>query len=91
MVITIKLCQVVWNVYDFRNKHEKFAHRAENAIDIKKLSLLSLMSYVFFFPSFMAGPAYEYQRYMRFTEMRGGKCKIYGFCYRSFVCDHLLE
>ena len=27
MIVTIKLCQVVWNVYDFRNRNSKFPHR----------------------------------------------------------------
>ena len=70
MIITIKLCQVVWNVYDFRNKSEKYRHRNANALDVKDLNLLSFLAYIFFFPGYLAGPAFEFQRYLAFTELR---------------------
>jgi lysophospholipid acyltransferase len=72
MVVTIKLCQVVWNVFDFRNKNDKFKNRSKNAVDIRELSLIPFLTYVFFFPGYLAGPAFELRHFLDFMNGKGG-------------------
>lgn len=68
MVITIKLTQFAWNVFDFgKTQNAKYKHRERNSVDIKSVSMLEFLSFVFFFAGYLGGPAFEFQDYMRFT------------------------
>ena len=49
MVITIKLTQFAWNVFDFgKTQNAKYKHRERNSVDIKSVSVLEFLSFVFF-------------------------------------------
>ena len=67
MIITIKLTQFAWNVYDHGKDAGKYTHRVANAVDIGQVSFLQFLSFIFFFGGYLGGPAYEFQDYMRFT------------------------
>jgi lysophospholipid acyltransferase len=68
MVLVMKLTSFCWNVADGRLPEADLSdHQKERAL--KQLpSLLDFAGYVLFFPSLMAGPAFDYVDYKRWIE-----------------------
>lgn len=68
MVMVMKLTGFCWNVADGREP-EKNLSDAQKEKAIKQLpKLLDYAGYVLFFPSLMAGPAFDYVEYKRWIE-----------------------
>ena len=67
MIITIKLTSFAWNCYDHGKKQDKYKHRVASAVDIDNTPLLHCLSFIFFFAGYLAGPGFEFQEYVRFT------------------------
>ncbi|TPX37750.1 hypothetical protein SmJEL517_g00445 [Synchytrium microbalum] len=66
MVLTIKLTSFGWAVYDGTRPEESLSAEQTKFV-IKELpDLLEYMGYLFFFPSFMVGPAIELRDYQAF-------------------------
>ena len=68
MVLVMKLSAFCWNVHDGRlSKKDLSEHQKEHAL--RRLpSLLNYAAFVLFFPSLMAGPAFDYVDYQRWIE-----------------------
>jgi lysophospholipid acyltransferase len=68
MVMVMKLTAFCWNVADGRLP-EKDLSEFQRERSIRELpSILDYVGYVFFFPSLMAGPAFDYVDYKRWLE-----------------------
>jgi lysophospholipid acyltransferase len=68
MVMIMKLSAFCWNVHDGRLKQEGLTdYQRERAI-IHMPGFLDYAAYVLFFPSLMAGPAFDYNDYKRWLE-----------------------
>jgi len=68
MVLVMKLCAFCWNVHDGRLPDEDLEEFQRDRA-IKELpGLLDYAGYVLFFPSLMAGPAFDYVEYRRWLE-----------------------
>lgn len=68
MVMLMKLSAFCWNVHDGRlNQDGLTDHQRDRAI-IEMPSLLNYAGYVLFFPSLMAGPAFDYNDYKKWLE-----------------------
>lgn len=68
MVLVMKLCAFCWNVHDGRLPEEDLEEFQRDRA-IKELpGLLDYAGYVLFFPSLMAGPAFDYVEYRRWLE-----------------------
>ncbi|KAF2666381.1 MBOAT family protein [Microthyrium microscopicum] len=66
MVLVMKLTSFCWNVHDGRLKDEDLSDfQKERAIKAMP-DLLDFFGYVFFFPSLMAGPAFDYVEYTKY-------------------------
>jgi lysophospholipid acyltransferase len=66
MVLVMKLTAFCWNVHDGRMKDEDLTDfQRERAIK-QMPGLLDYAGYVLFFPSLMAGPAFDYVEYARY-------------------------
>ncbi|KAG0202152.1 lysophospholipid acyltransferase [Mortierella sp. GBA30] len=69
MILTMKLTSWAFSVYDGRrNLKELSKYQQEHAVPAFP-SLLHYLSYVFFFPSVLVGPSFEYMDYIRFIEL----------------------
>lgn len=65
MVLVMKLSAFGWNVYDGKQSVQPSEYTKMRAIK-KHPSLLSYMGYVFFYPSLLTGPAFDYVDYDKF-------------------------
>ncbi|RMZ81597.1 hypothetical protein DV737_g2532, partial [Chaetothyriales sp. CBS 132003] len=68
MVLLMKLSAFCWNVHDGRLKPEYLNEGQKERAVYEMPSLLDYAGYVLFFPSFMAGPAFDYVDYRRFLD-----------------------
>ncbi len=67
MVLIIKLTSFAWCVHDGTIKESNLSPtQIQNKIN-EFPSLLEYLGYVFYFPGFMVGPAFEFQAYRQFT------------------------
>jgi lysophospholipid acyltransferase len=67
MIFTIKLSQFGWNVYDGSNSDASPTQRKWGLKSVP--SPLELLGYLFYFPGFSAGPAFEISDYLAFTDL----------------------
>ncbi|KAF9431185.1 lysophospholipid acyltransferase [Entomortierella beljakovae] len=68
MILTMKLTSWAFSVYDGR-RNPKDLSRNQQEHAVKDFpSLLHYLSYIFFFPAILVGPAFEYMDYIRFIE-----------------------
>lgn len=68
MVLVMKLTAFCWNVHDGRLLEEDLSdQQKENAVRIMP-GFLDYAAFVLFFPSLMAGPAFDYIEYRRWIE-----------------------
>ncbi|KAH9813338.1 membrane bound O-acyltransferase protein [Melampsora americana] len=69
MVLVMKLATFAWNVYDghHRSKSELDSYQASTSID-RLPNLLEFLSYCFFFPCLLVGPAISFKDYSRFVQ-----------------------
>ncbi|PSK56551.1 Lysophospholipid acyltransferase [Elsinoe australis] len=68
MVLVMKLTAFCWNAYDGTQPLEHLDDY-QKAKALKELpSILDYLGYVFFFPSLMAGPAFDYADYRKWIE-----------------------
>lgn len=68
MIITIKLTTLAFNLSDsFRPAEDLSPHEKEKQVK-KTPSLLEFIGYIYFFPSFLAGPHIYFADYKRFIE-----------------------
>jgi lysophospholipid acyltransferase len=68
MVMIMKLSAFCWNVYDGRLKQEGMTDYQKDRAIINMPSLLDYAGYVLFFPSLMAGPAFDFNDYKKWLE-----------------------
>ncbi|EGG17545.1 membrane bound O-acyl transferase family protein [Cavenderia fasciculata] len=69
MVLTLKLTSFAWNYYDGqRASNELTPDQAKKAIKTLP-SLLEFFGFVYFFPTFLAGPTIEISDYLKFTSL----------------------
>ncbi|KAF9920920.1 lysophospholipid acyltransferase, partial [Modicella reniformis] len=69
MILTMKLISWAFSIHDGRrNPKELSKYQQEHAITTFP-NLLSYLSYVFFFPGVLVGPAFEYMDYIHFIEL----------------------
>ncbi|KAI1311071.1 lysophospholipid acyltransferase [Mortierella claussenii] len=69
MILTMKLTSWAFSVQDGRrNPKELSKYQQQHAITTFP-SLLHYLSYIFFFPSVLVGPTFEYMDYIRFIEL----------------------
>lgn len=68
MILVIKLTGFCWNVHDGRLKQDDLTDYQRDRAIREMPSLLDYAGYVMFFPSLMAGPAFEYNDYRRWLE-----------------------
>lgn len=65
MVLVMKLSAFGWNVYDGKNKLALTDYTKSRAIK-KHPNILPFLGYVFFYPSLLTGPAFDYVDYDKF-------------------------
>ncbi|EAW08634.1 lysophospholipid acyltransferase [Aspergillus clavatus NRRL 1] len=68
MVLLMKLSSFCWNVRDGRLPQEKLSDPQKYAAIREFPSILDYAGYVLFFPSFFAGPSFEYVDYRRWLD-----------------------
>lgn len=68
MVMLMKLSAFCWNVHDGRLKQESLTDNQRDRAIIEMPSLLDYAAYVLFFPSMMAGPAFDFNDYKKWLE-----------------------
>jgi len=68
MVMVMKLTAFCWNVHDGRLKPETMTEGQREKAIYKMPNFLDYAGYVFFFPSFMIGPAFDYVDYHKWLE-----------------------
>jgi lysophospholipid acyltransferase len=66
MVLVMKLTAFCWNVHDGRMKDEDLTEFQRERAVRKMPGFLDYAGYVLFFPSLMAGPAFDYVEYARY-------------------------
>lgn len=66
MVLVMKLTAFCWNVHDGRMKDEDLTEFQRERAVRKMPGFLDYAGYVLFFPSLMAGPAFDYVEYTRY-------------------------
>ncbi|EGF97071.1 membrane bound O-acyltransferase protein [Melampsora larici-populina 98AG31] len=67
MVLVMKLSTFTWNVYDGHHRSKAELDSYQSITSITKLpSLLEFLSYCFFFPCLLVGPAIPFKDYMNF-------------------------
>ena len=68
MVLIMKLHAFCWNVHDGRIKPELLTDQQKDRAIKEMPEFLDFAGYVLFFPSFFAGPAFDYVDYRRWIE-----------------------
>ena len=68
MVLVMKLSSFCWNVADGKLKDEDLSDQQKETALRKLPSILDFAGYVLFFPSLMAGPAFDYIDYKHWIE-----------------------
>ncbi|KAF3483704.1 lysophospholipid acyltransferase [Arthroderma uncinatum] len=68
MVLVMKLSAFCWNVHDGRLPESQLSDAQKHAAIKKMPGLLDFAGYVLFFPSLLAGPAFDYVEYRRWIE-----------------------
>jgi lysophospholipid acyltransferase len=69
MIVTIKLTTLAFNLSDAKHRAEEDLSAHEKEKRVKELpSLLEFIGYIYFFPSFLAGPHIYFADYKRFIE-----------------------
>ena len=68
MVLVMKLTAFCWNVHDGRIKAEYLNDYQKDKAIYKMPDFLDYAGFVLFFPSLMAGPAFDYNDYRRWIE-----------------------
>jgi lysophospholipid acyltransferase len=68
MVLVMKLTAFCWNVHDGRIKSEYLNEYQKEKAIYKMPSFLDYAGFVLFFPSFLVGPAFDYNDYRRWIE-----------------------
>jgi lysophospholipid acyltransferase len=68
MVLVMKLTAFCWNVHDGRLKPELATDAQKERAIYTMPSFLDYAGYVFYFPSFMIGPAFDYVDYRRYLD-----------------------
>ncbi|KAF2076730.1 hypothetical protein CYY_001987 [Polysphondylium violaceum] len=93
MILTLKLTSFAWNLYDGSRPQDQLSGDQKKR-SIKKLpSLLEYFGFVYFFPTFLAGPTIEITDYLNFTsgamfndERLKGKAPASGFpAFKTFI------
>lgn len=70
MVLVMKMTAFCWNVHDGRLPASELSDlQKKNSIKVMP-NLLDFFGYVFFFPSLMAGPAFDYQEYRTYISTK---------------------
>ncbi|KAF9990217.1 lysophospholipid acyltransferase [Mortierella antarctica] len=69
MILTMKLTSWAFSVYDGRRNPKELSRYQQDHAVLSFPSLLHYLSYVFFFPSVLVGPSFEYMDYIRFVEL----------------------
>lgn len=74
MIVVLKCVSFAWNVKDGKSApNPKFKRRQEQAVDLKDISLLSYLGYMFYFGGYLAGPTFEFADYLAFTNLSAYK------------------
>ncbi|KAG8630711.1 hypothetical protein KVT40_002330 [Elsinoe batatas] len=68
MVLVMKLTAFCWNVYDGTQPAEHLDDYQKSRALKKLPNILDYIGYVFFFPSLMAGPAFDFADYRKYLE-----------------------
>jgi lysophospholipid acyltransferase len=68
MVMLMKLSAFCWNVHDGRLKQEGLSEHQRNRAIVQMPSILDYAGYILFFPSLMAGPAFDFREYQKWLE-----------------------
>ena len=68
MVMVMKLSAFCWNVADARLPEDQLSDFQRDRMLKQLPSLLDYAGYVLFFPSFLAGPAFDYAEYKRWID-----------------------
>jgi lysophospholipid acyltransferase len=68
MVLVMKLSGFCWNVHDGRLPRSELADWQKDRAIYELPNLLDFAGYVFFFPSLLAGPAFDFVDYQRYIE-----------------------
>lgn len=68
MVNVIKLSAFCWNIHDGRLPPEKLSDAQKYSAIREFPGVLDFLAYVFFFPSLMAGPSFDYVDYRRWID-----------------------
>jgi lysophospholipid acyltransferase len=69
MIITIKLTTLAFNLSDAKHRVEEELSAHEKEKQVKEMpSVLEFLGYIYFFPSFLAGPHIYFADYKRFIE-----------------------
>lgn len=66
MVLVMKLSAFGWNVHDAKVPKERLTDYTRDRVIRKHPGILPYMGYVFFFPSLLTGPAFDYVDYDKF-------------------------
>jgi lysophospholipid acyltransferase len=67
-LLVVKLTSFCWNVHDGRQPEERLSKfQKERAVRLLP-SLLDFVGYVFFFPSLLTGPGFEFAEYRRWVD-----------------------
>ncbi|KAK9453690.1 MBOAT, membrane-bound O-acyltransferase family-domain-containing protein [Dipodascopsis uninucleata] len=69
MVLVMKLTTFAWNVHDGRQPESTLTALQKDRALKSLPSLLDFLSYVFFFPSMMIGPSYDYSEFSRWLDL----------------------
>lgn len=68
MVLVMKLSAFGWNVHDGRRPSSELSSLQKDRALTKLPPLLDYLTYVFFFPSLMAGPSFDYSEFRRWLD-----------------------
>lgn len=69
MVLVMKLSAFGWNVYDGRLPEASLSDFQKDRAIREHPSLLDYFSYVFYFPSILTGPSYDFREYQRWLDL----------------------
>ncbi|GAO45998.1 MBOAT-domain-containing protein [Saitoella complicata NRRL Y-17804] len=69
MVLCMKLSSFAWNIYDGRQSPSSLSSLQTDRALKAMPTLLDYLGYVFFFPSFMVGPSFDFVEYKRWLDL----------------------
>jgi lysophospholipid acyltransferase len=71
MMLTPKITSVAWCYRDGAMEKEKLSEDQFNRRIVEFPSLFKYLSYIYFYPTALVGPAFEYNDYVDFIELKG--------------------